>query len=198
MNASLLRALRLLPAALVAGLYMSCGPYTPYEDEPYEEEYPYGSTTSTIVPMAPLVPGTDSIRLVTPSFARTFPMSQKIAFEFGTSGYANGVLIVMDERPQVADGRVANFASACVAGAASMSGSAFDGFLSASPSTSDLLVCTGDPARPFAAGRSVKICPEIADTCLRSGIDYWWFVLGYDEQMRLTRTSPAFRFRLGN
>lgn len=194
MDTTTLRILRLLPAALVAGIYMSCGPVT---ESPYEDDYDNGvEMASDIVPMAPLIPWTDSIRLMSPSFSRTIPMSQTVSFAFGTTGYANGVLVVMRSRPQIAAGRVVNFRSDCVAGAASMAGQAFDGFLTAGPRSSDLFVCNGDATNPFSRDKRVKICPQDADTCLHNDLDYWWFVLGYDEQMRLTRSSPAFRFRL--
>lgn len=195
MNTRITKLVQLLPAVLVAGLYMSCGPVT-------EEENPYGyrggddQATSSIVPMAPVIPYTDTIRLQSPSFARTLPMGQRVSLEFGTTGYKHGILIVMKERPDVASGKVENLADACVAGAASMAGQVFDGSLAVGPDASDLYACTGDASTPLSRTVKVKICRDGSATCMRDGVAYWWFVLGYDDQMRLTHSSPAFRFRL--
>lgn len=63
MNARLSRILNLLPTVLAAGLYMSCSDL-PADDDPYDGFYGGDDkATSSIVPMAPVIPNTDTIRL---------------------------------------------------------------------------------------------------------------------------------------
>lgn len=195
MNTRLSRGITLLAAVLVAGLHTSC--QTIQGDDPYRQTGErVNSKQSSIEPMPPVIPNTDTIRLQSPSFARTLPMGQRVSLEFGTTGYKHGILIVMKERPDIASGKISNLASGCVAGAASMAGQVFDGSMAVGPDASDLYACTGDASRPVSQTVKVKICREDSPTCLRDGVVYWWFVLGYDDQMRLTHSSPAFRFRL--
>ena len=127
-------------------------------------------------------------------------MSQRVSFNFGTTGYKHGILLVMKSRPDIASNQIANLKSDCVRGAASMAGQVFDGSLALGPDASDLYVCTGDVSEPVSVTAKVKFCSQDAPTCLRANesatSNYWWFVLGYDDQMRLTHSSPAFRFRL--
>jgi len=192
-------ALRILPALLCLGLFTAaandCNGEVPYDPESREK----ASSASTIQPMAPVIPETDTIRLESPSFGRTLPASERVFFNHSTAGYKHGILVILNSRPDVTLGRVSNLAGACVAGAASMAGQVFDGSLALGPDASDLYACTGDEKQPFSQTTKARTCPAGSTGCtspFRTGVVYWWFVLGYDAQMKLTHSSPAFRFQL--
>jgi hypothetical protein len=156
------------------------------------------SQESSIEPMEPTVPGTSLLSLASPSFARTLPIGQRIVFQHQISGIEHGMLVIMRQRPDVAQGRVVNLVDDCVAGAASMAGHVFDGTLGLGTESSDLYACTGNAKAPFSQDIKVRTCAS-GGTCnspFTTKVNYWWFVLGYDAQMRLTHSSPAFRFEL--
>ncbi|MCB9497707.1 MAG: hypothetical protein H6686_12545 [Fibrobacteria bacterium] len=156
--------------------------------------------SSSILPMEPTIPKTSPIGLFTPSYARTLPAGARIAFQFQTSGYKNGILVILKAPPDLANGVVTNLVKDCAAGAASLAGHVFDGSLGVDSSRSDLYACTGNPSAPFSRETKVKSCPPgatcPAQTSLQAGRDYWWFILGYDEKMVPTHSSPAFKFTL--
>lgn len=193
------KLLRILPPLVILGLFTAaandCNGEVPYDPEYLVES----SSASSIQPMAPIIPETDTIRLESPSFARTLPSSERIVFNHSTTAYKHGVLVILKNRPDVTLGRVSNLATDCVAGAASMAGQVFDGSLALGPDASDLYACTGDEKQPFSLTTKARTCPAAGPSCsspFRTGVVYWWFVLGYDAQMKLTHSSPAFRFQL--
>jgi len=152
---------------------------------------------SSIAPMEPTIPGTSLLALASPSFARTLPIGERMVFQHQIAGIEHGMLVVMRQRPDIAQGRVVNLTGACVAGAASMAGHVFDGTLGLGPESSDLYACTDNAKTPFSRDTKIRTCAR-GTTCtspFTTGVSYWWFVLGYDAQMRLTHSSPAFRFQ---
>jgi len=192
---------RILPALACLALFMAaakdCNNSSVAPTDPAVRD----GVQSSIVPLSPVIPGTDTIHLESPEFARTISVSQANLFAFGTSGYSQGILVVLKAPPDVTLGRISNLASDCVAGAASMAGQVFDGKLSLGPnaSTSDFYACTSNPTTPLSQTIKVGTCSAASSNCsspLHTGVDYWWVVLGYDAAMKLTHSSPAYRFRL--
>lgn len=190
---------RLVPALSILLLFTAasngCGGST--DPDPEIERTVVNGLESSITPPKPLFPSTLAIDLTSPTYARNLASGAAVVFQYNLSGYEHGVLVVLDERPELVQGRIANLSSACVAGAASMAGHVFDGSLTLGSSSSDLYACTGNDREPFSSTTKVKTCPAgtTCDSRFRAGQDYWWFVLGYDAQMRLTRSSPAHLFR---
>jgi hypothetical protein len=190
---------RLVPALSVLLLFTAasnnCGGST--DPDPEIERTVVNGLESSITPPKPLIPSTVAIDLTSPTFARSLSSGAAVVFQHSLSGYQHGVLVVLDERPELVQGRIVNLSSACVAGAASMAGHVFDGTLTLGSSSSDLYACTGNDREPFSSTTKVKTCPAgtSCDSPFQPGKDYWWFVLGYDGQMRLTRSSPAYLFR---
>lgn len=190
---------RLVPALSLLLLFTAasndCGGST--DPDPEIERTVVTGLESSITPPNPLLPSTVAIDLTSPTFARNLASGAAVVFQHDLTGYEHGVLVVLDERPELVQGRVVNLARACVAGAASMAGHVFDGSLTLGSSTSDLYACTGVEREPFSSTTKVKTCPAgtSCDSPLQAGRDYWWFVLGYDSQMRLTHSSPAYLFR---
>ena len=164
-----------------------CGSST--SPDPEVEQSLTKGLESSIAPADPLVPSTTAIPLTNPTFSRTFAPGAPVVFQHSLDGYQHGILVVLEARPEVVQGKVVNLLSDCVAGAASMAGHVFDGSLTFGSSTSDLYACTDNSREPFSRTTKVKT------TQLQSGQDYWWFVLGYDDRMRLTHSSPAYLFR---
>jgi hypothetical protein len=174
-----------------------CGGSTDPDPDPVTEQTLKKGLESSIAPPSPLVPSTTAIPLTSPTFSRTFAPGAPVVFQHSLDGYQHGIVVVLEARPEVAQGRVVNLLTDCVAGAASMAGHVFDGSLSLGSSTSDFYACTGEAREPFSKTTKVKTC-RAGTTCtspLQPDQDYWWFVLGYDDQMRLTHSSAAYLFR---
>ena len=173
-----------------------CGGGSTSPDPETERTLTKGLASSIALP-GPLVPSTIAIPLTNPTFSRTFASGATVIFQHSLDGYQHGIVVVLEARPEVSQGKVVNLLTDCVAGAASMAGHVFDGGLTLGSTTSDLYACTGDAREPFSKTTKVKTC-RAGTTCtsaLQPGQDYWWFVLGYDDRMRLTHSSPAYLFR---
>lgn len=193
------RLSRLIPALSLLLLFTAasdnCGGST--SPDPEKERSLVKGLESSIAPPDPLIPSTAAISLTNPTFARTLASGTPVVFQHDMSGFQQGVIVILEARPEVSQGRVVNMLTDCVAGAASMAGHVFDGTLTLGSSTSDFYACTGEAREPFAKTTKVRTCAA-GTTCsspLQTGRDYWWFVLGYDQQMRLTHSSAAYLFR---
>ncbi len=194
-----MKTYRLIPAISLLLLFTAasndCGGST--SPDPETERTVINGLESSITPPKPLIPSTLAIPLTNPTFARTLASGTSVVFQHELPGFQHGILVILKARPEVSQGRVVNLSSDCVAGAASMAGHVFDGALTLGSSTSDLYACTGQAREPFSTSTKVKTCAA-GTSCpspLQTGRDYWWFVLGYDDKMRLTHSSSAYLFR---
>jgi hypothetical protein len=168
------------------------------QEEVVEEE------TSEIVPARPIYENLIPIVL-------TYPRVGAIQYVFDE---ANGRLVlrfeddspkqilwILDQKPLPEDLSSGAFLEHCVAGTANFLRQTWDQsvVLTSSAQSSELFACGDSINRPLNPAQVVVLCTKEDSKCpvpWEAKRDYYWLVLGYDEQFKLRAASPVGQFVL--
>jgi hypothetical protein len=111
------------------------------------------------------------------------------------------ILWILDQKPLAEDLSSGAFLEHCVAGTANFLRQTWDQSVVLTPflQSSELFACGDSIQRPLNPKQPVVLCTQGDAKCVvpwEANRDYYWLVLGYDEQFKLRAASPVGQFVL--